>query len=440
MLRSRVDLWCLLLAAWVNGSFACGDNFSAQPVQEQLACISHFDYDKPHWQPKLAAIIRTFDGRTDHRVAAAAFDSVRHSGATNTELAEAISLQLQHQAPLYQERDKWHVLRLRAYAFVTLAEIGVPQSALPMLTDALMYVDERMQSVEFGAALRAAASLGAAARPYIPGILELYTQRFAEEEFSLDHYQTEFTPQSATTVQTEATLALGQIALAEDRDAIKVLQAIATRRQSMDPRVVSAANQALTLIAARTDAVTERPPLSPRLPQTEQPIALVDFQDIYFEDQDGRQRQLSATIDKPTLLTFFYSRCQNDGKCSVTVAKLARLQKQLLAAEMLSDINILAATFEPQYDTNKRLKRYAADRGFQFSGNAAVIRFDPQGHQRIIEQLDIAVGYNAGWVNSHGVELVLLDSTGKLAQRYSVNMWDNSAVLNDITDLLSLRN
>lgn len=150
-----LSIFVFLQSALVSASQACVETLKSLTVQEQFACLNDFNYTLPNWESKVAMAIRNFDPRTDHQVAAAAFDVVRRSGSTNTELAEAISFQLQHQAPLYQERDKWHVLRLRAYAFVTLSEIGVPASAYPMLTDTLMYVDERMQSVEFGAALRA---------------------------------------------------------------------------------------------------------------------------------------------------------------------------------------------------------------------------------------------------------------------------------------------
>ena len=45
------------------------------------------------------------------------------------------------------------------------------------------------------------------------------------------------------------------------------------------------------------------------------------------EDQDGRRLTFGECfVGAPTVAVFFYTRCTNPNKCSLTIAKLAQLQ------------------------------------------------------------------------------------------------------------------
>mgnify|MGYP001607101170 CR=1 FL=1 len=144
----------------------CLNRFGSLELDEQLSCLQQAKraaIADVSANSQLARLLENCDGNIDHRVIAGLLDVVRNQGQNAHELAEIVSRFLPHQADIYQGRDKWHVLRLRAYTFVTLSEIGFPDSALPMLVDALAYVDERMSAVEFGAATRVVGTLNSQA-------------------------------------------------------------------------------------------------------------------------------------------------------------------------------------------------------------------------------------------------------------------------------------
>lgn len=403
------------------------------------------------------------NGSTDHRVIAGLLDVVRARGVKGHELAEAIARLLPHQADIYRGRDKWHVLRLRAYAFVTLSEIGFPESAMPMLVDALAYVDGRMSAVEFGAAVRVVGTLGDAGRPFIADLITLLGEGFAEEEFSLDRYETAFPRNEATTVQIEVVRSLARIATAEDEQALTVLRAI--RRTNMhgnlDSRLMLGATDALQAIESRTNlhsmdhtvgqahpahaAHNRNASAGARDRQYEstwlEPADRYKLQnlDTTLTDHNGRGHVLGQLIDQPALLTFFYSRCQNARKCSTTMAKLGMLQRQLQKQGLAGDVRLIAVTFEPEYDTPTRLKRYATDLGVDLGTHALAVRLDVERHAAFVEELETPVSYSAGWVNTHGVEAVLLDPHGRVARKYTGLLWDNAAVIDDFQKLLAGR-
>lgn len=205
-------------------------------------------------RPDLSTATRTLqtsDGGTDHEEVAAALDSLRALGANAAPAAETVSGLLAHQSKLYADRDKALVARLRAYAVVTLSDIGYPTTAFPILFDTLAHPDERGAPVEVGAAARAAGTLGFRGRPFVPYLVEILTlERFGIEEFSLARYDPLFPAVEATTVQLEAIRSLSLIAPAADASVTSALENLTS---DADPRVRSAARQAVTRIRRRRE-------------------------------------------------------------------------------------------------------------------------------------------------------------------------------------------
>lgn len=154
--------------------------------------------------------------------------------------------------------------------------------------------------------------------------------------------------------------------------------------------------------------------------------------DISFTDQDGRPGVLGDLVNQPVLITFFYTRCQNSSKCSAAVSRLAALQRQLAQTGISNKVRLLAITYEPQFDTPERINRFGLDRGLRFNENAIALQLDPERHQRLVDELETPVNYNAGWVNTHGVELSLIDARGRLVRKYHTMLWDNNQVADDI--------
>lgn len=158
---------------------------------------------------------------------------------------------------------------------------------------------------------------------------------------------------------------------------------------------------------------------------------------IGFLDHDRRAGVLLNLIDRPAVITFFYTRCQNAKKCSMAISRLGALQRQLAKTGIEDKVRLLAISYEPQFDTPERIHRYATDRGFRPGTNALVLQLDAARHQRLVEELQAPANYNAGWINTHGIELNLLDGRGRLVRKYHTLLWDNDQVVTDLRRVLS---
>lgn len=159
--------------------------------------------------------------------------------------------------------------------------------------------------------------------------------------------------------------------------------------------------------------------------------------DVPFQDHDGRPGVLRDLMNKPAVITFFYTRCQNGRKCSMAVSLLGALQRQLAQAGIADKVRLIAISYEPQFDTPDRINRYATDRGFSLGENALALQLESQQQQRLIDELQAPVSFSAGWVNTHGVELSLLDANGRLVRQYHTLLWDNDRVTEDLKRVIS---
>jgi protein SCO1/2 len=158
--------------------------------------------------------------------------------------------------------------------------------------------------------------------------------------------------------------------------------------------------------------------------------------DVAYKDHAGHDGVLRDLIDRPVLITFFYTRCQNNRKCSMAVSRMAALQRQLGQAGLADRVRLLAITYEPQFDTPERIHRFATDRGFLLGPNALALQLDRRRNQRVVDEIEAPANYNAGWINTHGIELSLLDAHGRVVRKYQTLLWDNDQVVADLKRVL----
>jgi hypothetical protein len=243
VLGSGQPLWADPLAASVQ---PCLERLKEADPEARRLCLRKLEAATP----ALCDLLAKSDGATDHLLVASILDGFRSLGPRAAPAAETLSGLLPHRNKLYKDRDKWLVIRLRAYIAVTLSEIGFPSSAVPALLDTLAHADEGMVALEIGAAARAAGSLGPRGRALIPYLLDTLALRISEEEFSLERYALQFPPDEATTVQLEAVRSLGRIAAAEDGEVLTALRQLAEDQgqSGLDPRVAREARRALELL------------------------------------------------------------------------------------------------------------------------------------------------------------------------------------------------
>ncbi len=124
---------------------------------------------------------------------------------------------------------------------------------------------------------------------------------------------------------------------------------------------------------------------------------------VTLEDQHGAKVPLVSLLrTRPSLIAFFYTRCMNPEKCSLTVLRLAALARQIEAVQP-GGWNILAISYDPEFDTPLQLRRFGEGRDFPFSEHARLIRCVTDW-PKLQQAFDLRVGYSAATVNEHARE------------------------------------
>lgn len=152
---------------------------------------------------------------------------------------------------------------------------------------------------------------------------------------------------------------------------------------------------------------------------------------IVFEDQNGELVPFADVCGgKPSIVVFFYTRCDNPNKCSLTIAQLARLQAAVRVSGLSGRIRTLAITYDPAYDLPPRLRCYGADRGVAFSGDDRFVRA-VQGIAELNRFFMPGVNFGPLTVNQHRLDLFVLDRNGRITARYPRLQWSIERVVAD---------
>lgn len=150
---------------------------------------------------------------------------------------------------------------------------------------------------------------------------------------------------------------------------------------------------------------------------------------IELQDQEGAITTFGDFVaGRLTILTFFYTRCTNPEKCSLTISKLGQLQHRFIALGWADAINVAAITYDPAFDLPQRLKGYGNDRGMKFDRHNRLLRttgaFDP-----LQRHFELGVGFGPVTVNRHRIDLLILDATGNVVERFTRELWSESDVV-----------
>lgn len=150
---------------------------------------------------------------------------------------------------------------------------------------------------------------------------------------------------------------------------------------------------------------------------------------VVFEDQHGQRVTYGEFFgDRPSVATFFYTRCNNPNKCSLTITKLGRLQRAITDAGFQGRVRTAAITYDPAYDLPPRLQAYGQNRGVAFNHDNRAFR-TTEGFEALREYFELGVNFGQALVNSHRIELFVLDSHARIADSFTRLQWDVAEVL-----------
>ena len=147
---------------------------------------------------------------------------------------------------------------------------------------------------------------------------------------------------------------------------------------------------------------------------------------IEFRDQEGNRMTFSELVfERPASIAFFYTRCMNPQKCSLTISRLGETARKLSAYR--ARVGCFGISYDPRFDTSPRLAAYGQDRGFPFSPNDRLLRCT-SGWPSLRRLFGLRVGFGASVVNGHSRELFVVYE-GKRAERFFPDALNNAAGL-----------
>jgi protein SCO1 len=336
---------------------------------------------------------------------------------------------LREQHPLYNGLSAGAVTRMRGYILHAFLTAGLPR-------EALIYVYEELESgrdaylvAAAAMALRGSKSRRQEMTGYVLAAID--NIKYFDGPVSFEKYATKWPLKKYTSARQELFTSLAWLGAyarphLEDLRALnldlkgrtnlcarsqlkKTIQSIESDPSAIDSGCCHGKNDSSTL---RSSGVPEPRALKRQL------------QELILEDHNNEKVLFrDFFMQRCTLVAFFYTRCDNPLKCSLTITRLAALQNHLDQEGLTDQISIAAITYDPNYDLPHRIKIYAQARGLRLYEHVRMFRV-PQGFSTLQQYFDLGVNYAGGVVNRHVIELYLLDGQGNIShtfQREKIN-------------------
>jgi len=330
--------------------------------------------------------------------------------------ADELVERLHEGSPVYAGRSATASGRIRAGALAEFAEVGLPAAAVPYVVEALR--------TELNPEVVAAAAL--AVRGWPGSDLEL-TAALVQALVNLRGRDGPARPGSSRTALIEVLAAL-RWQPSVSAGTVEALERL-SREYAGDwsAPVRRALAETLAVLRGRCG----RGPLS--LAAAPAPVAATaggaagDLRAVVVEDQRGVRLGLAEFLSRAeTVVAFFYTRCANPNKCSLTVTKLADLQARMVEHGLAGQL--AAITYDPGFDLPSRLAAYGRARGLSFDDGVRMLRA-VEGQQRLAEFFGLRVGYTGSIVNQHGLELYLVDPRLRITRTWARIPWEVAEVL-----------
>ena len=377
---------------------------------------------------------QVFDQNTPEVEIARFVDNVKQSPEYRNSL---LSL-LPERIPLYVNRSTNETIRIRGYTLAAFEQTGLPEAALPYVLEEL---ESGRDAYLVAAAAKAVRGLEKPTNQLIPFLLKAVRNiKGADDSVSFQSYRPVWPVISHTTALEEIFKTFGWLG-AHGQGALGDLEALAEDRyEDFSAKIKTEIQNAIARIRSdERNVETGCCAIRMNFRVQVAPEVLVPPSDIEFEDQDGNLlRYQDFFSGTPSIVVFFYSRCNNPNKCSLTITKLARLQQAIQEAGLDRQLKTAAITYDPSYDLPLRLRAYGLNRGVLFSRNNRILRTrTPAGFKAVQSYFELGVNFIGSIVNRHRLELFILNDKGEVVATFARLQWGVQEVLDQAKALLS---
>jgi protein SCO1/2 len=363
------------------------------------------------------------------------------------ELRDSLVELLPERIALYRGRSTNTTARMRGYLLAAFEEVGLPAEALPYVLEEL---ESGRDAYLVAAAAKALRGLEGRSTDAVDFLLKAIGNiKYSDDALSFDGYLPSWPAANPTTAMDEILKTLSGLGV----DARPVLPALESLGQ--DQHVLSPTSRAILegILDVLRNTGEPGEAAGAHLCCSNRPgpgIGLVPSTavaaghrappaQIKLEDQDGHRLTFGEFFfGRPCVVVFFYTRCDNPNKCSLTITKLGRLQRRLEKLGLAEQIGTAAVSYDPDYDLPARLRAYGENRDVLFGANHRLLR-STEGPSALQDYFQLGVNYGPGVVNRHRIELYVLDGKGRVVSSFTRLQWDVEEVLSTARSLLNGR-
>jgi|HubBroStandDraft_1064217.scaffolds.fasta_scaffold46468_2 protein SCO1/2 len=347
---------------------------------------------------------------------------------------------LREDHPWYHERSAAAITRMRGWVLLALARTRVSGRELPFLLEEL---DAGMDAYLVAAAARALSAYEFPNAALVPFVMRALSN-FRDEPLSFATYG-EYATSSAETSPVRELLGvlawLGPYA----KSALPELRSMKAHPGRLSQKMIAELDRAVSAIEDRTagrrrdvsDCCSLPIPFGQQwwAPFRRNIIDSVDG--VLFEDQAAELTRFRGFFSgRPSIVVFFYTRCDNPWKCSLTVTKLGRVQRLLEERGLADQIQTAAITYDSFFDTPERLHAYGKDRGLRFDRRHRMFR-TRDGFEFLSSDLNLGVNFLDSTVSRHRIELYVLDGGGRIAASFHRIHWKETEVVDRAQEVLA---
>ena len=342
---------------------------------------------------------------------------------------------LREEHAVYRDRSATTIGRMRGWVLLALERGGVSDQALAFVLEELDTGTDPYLVAAAARALRSYARPGATLVPFVLGALA--NIRYRDEPLWFAAYGAYAVSATGTSAVREllATLAwLGPHA----KGAVPQLEAL-LGPGGLPAKLRGDIRRALQAIRDAGHGAEEAGAVACCGAQAPPPTccgSAAGIDSVLLEDHAGDRIGFRAFFGgQPSIVAFFYTRCDNPLKCSLTIAKLARVQQRLAAERIADRIRTAAITYDPAFDLAPRLRAYGQDRGVRMDAGHRLFRA-VSGNDAVRDHFGLGVNYVGSLVNRHRIELHILDAQARIAASFERLRWDEREVVAKAVEVL----
>lgn len=350
--------------------------------------------------------------------------------ADNSQQQQLIEL-LREDHPLYDQRGASTVNRMRGWILLALARVGLPEPALPFVLEEL---DSGVDPYVVAAAAFALRSFSVRNPAFAPFLVRSISNiRYRDEPVSLQTYGGYAIGSAGSSPLRELLATLVWLGAAAHA-VVPEVELLRDGPTALGKKLLPSVDQALAALKAESELEED----CCQLPASVRAVfsslrgsraSSSPVESTIFEDQDGSTISFGEFFQgRPSIVVFFYTRCDNPLKCSLTITKLARIQQLLEIEGATGRINTAGITYDPGFDLPERIRNYGRHRGLRFAPRHRLLRasedFDP-----LRKHFKLGVNFIESLVNRHRIEVYVLDAAGRIAATFERIQWDEKDVV-----------